>query len=228
MEVAGDPRQRPRSAGLEQTQACPLGAPTARDTWSLAHGRYGSGFNIAGRCGWLIGRMSMDKELRYLLEQGPTSVKELARLTGRSTSGLYKTLGSNPEVQSQKAGSGEATLFFIKPKEDELPDEPNIAVEPPASPQEATPEDPSTLPDRNTITDAPAAAKSARGRKPTAMGKRLTPLISKNPRRQDSSGFRSLQIIITNPGISTEQFVAQGGKLNDLRWDIAKGNVRAD
>jgi hypothetical protein len=54
---------------------------------------------------------------------------------------------------------------------------------------------------------------------------KLHPVGNRNPRRPDSHGFRSLQLIIDNPGIRVDEFREKGGRLNDLRWDLAHGNV---
>jgi len=66
-----------------------------------------------------------------------------------------------------------------------------------------------------------------RGRKATAAGRKLSAVGTENPRRAGSHGHRSHQIILDNPGITTEDFLAQGGRINDLNWDIAKGHVKA-
>lgn len=52
--------------------------------------------------------------------------------------------------------------------------------------------------------------------------------LPSNPRRADSHGWRSLEIIRTKPGISVNEFLKAGGRLNDLRWDIEYGRVRVD
>lgn len=69
--------------------------------------------------------------------------------------------------------------------------------------------------------------KSGRGRKSELVGKTLTCTKEANVRREGSHGHKSLQIIIDNPGITTEAFVEAGGRLVDLKWDIAHGNVAA-
>jgi hypothetical protein len=55
--------------------------------------------------------------------------------------------------------------------------------------------------------------------------KPLFPTVATNPRRKDSCGFHSMKIILRNPGITYEDFVAKGGRPVDVRWDIAHGNV---
>jgi len=49
-------------------------------------------------------------------------------------------------------------------------------------------------------------------------------LVEKNPRRQNTHGFHSMGILI-NAGepVSYESYIAQGGRRQDLAWDIQKG-----
>jgi hypothetical protein len=49
-----------------------------------------------------------------------------------------------------------------------------------------------------------------------------------NPRHPGTHGFRSMEIIINNPGISRADYFARGGRNNDLRWDLAHNHVRLD
>ena len=84
----------------------------------------------------------------------------------------------------------------------------------------------------------PAAAKSkkpkadkAQGpgkRQSTMMGKTIRAIVERNTRRAETHGFKSLGIILANPGISVEEFVKKGGRLVDLRWDVNKGNVKLE
>lgn len=158
----------------------------------------------------------MNDELRFFLEKGPTTVKELARLTGKSVSALYKALKHEDVITHDT----KPTTFSCKPAENGAA----VAPAPASIPAEAQAEK-----------AAPAApAKAKRGRKMTAAGKKLFRVTKSdedepiNPRRKKSHGFKSLQIIIDNPGITTEEYVTKGGRLNDLAWDIKHGNVRAE
>jgi hypothetical protein len=74
-------------------------------------------------------------------------------------------------------------------------------------------------------TETVEEVKVKRGRVSELSGKKLHSLKAENPRRAGTNGWRSMEIIIANPGISTEDFQAQGGRLVDLKWDIDKGNV---
>jgi len=167
----------------------------------------------------------MDSELRYFLTEGARTVKELARLTGKSTSTLYKALTDVP-FQEGKEGK----MFFLPPE----------AVENGAGATADAPSTPSTE-EPAAIAPAPQNGPAKRGRKATGAGKRLYPsetLLAaddalgagtyQNNRRKNSHGFKSLQLVIDNPGISHDEYVARGGRLNDLRWDLAHGNVKAE
>jgi hypothetical protein len=43
-----------------------------------------------------------------------------------------------------------------------------------------------------------------------------------------SHGFKSFQIILDNPAITVEDFIAKGGRSVDLNWDMKMGRVTAD
>jgi len=47
----------------------------------------------------------------------------------------------------------------------------------------------------------------------------------KNPRKQKTFGYHSMEIILNNPGCDYEFYIKQGGRSNDLAWDIKKGNI---
>lgn len=49
-----------------------------------------------------------------------------------------------------------------------------------------------------------------------------------NPRHPGTFGFRSMEIIISNPGLTRDEFISQGGRYKDLRWDLARGHVLID
>jgi len=69
-----------------------------------------------------------------------------------------------------------------------------------------------------------ANATKKRGRKAGFEGKMIRALVEKNPRRQNTHGFHSMGILI-NAGepVSYESYIAQGGRRQDLAWDIQKG-----
>lgn len=71
-----------------------------------------------------------------------------------------------------------------------------------------------------TMTDQNEAEPNRRGRKSQFAGKVLTSKCETNPRRANTHGYKSHQIILDNPGITNEEFVELGGRANDLKWDI--------
>lgn len=89
--------------------------------------------------------------------------------------------------------------------------------------------------------EAPAAAAAApstgagRGRKAGNAGKRLFSTILAdttgavvNPRKAGSNGHKSMQLLIDagTTGLMYEDYIAGGGRPQDLAWDIDKGNAR--
>jgi hypothetical protein len=71
-----------------------------------------------------------------------------------------------------------------------------------------------------------ASKPKKRGRNSGYEGKMIKCLVEKNPRRQNTHGFHSMGILI-NAGepVSYESYIAQGGRRQDLAWDIEKGNA---
>lgn len=65
-----------------------------------------------------------------------------------------------------------------------------------------------------------------RGRKSIFKGKKLTTDLIVNPRRRESHGFNSLDIVIKNKGLTYEDFITKGGRRQDLAWDLEKGRIR--
>lgn len=72
---------------------------------------------------------------------------------------------------------------------------------------------------------------SRRGRASSLAGKTLwmseKTLIQGNTRRVGSFGWVSMEVIIKDPGITYEDFIRDGGRSVDLRWDIEHGNAIA-
>jgi len=59
-----------------------------------------------------------------------------------------------------------------------------------------------------------------RGRRSSFAGMVIYPLQAENPRRKDSHGYRSYDILLKNrDGITFEEYIAAGGRRNDLDWD---------
>lgn len=59
-------------------------------------------------------------------------------------------------------------------------------------------------------------------------GKKIFPVKEENPRRADTFGWRSMKIIIDEPGIVTEEYLKKGGRTRDLQWDYDRGHVRLE
>lgn len=57
-----------------------------------------------------------------------------------------------------------------------------------------------------------------RGRASTFSGKRITKLTKENPRRKGTIGFKSFNLI--KSGMTYEQYLAAGGRRQDLAWDV--------
>ena len=68
--------------------------------------------------------------------------------------------------------------------------------------------------------------EETRGRKSFFKGRKLTTDLIVNPRRRESHGFNSLDIVIKNKGLTYEDFISKGGRRQDLAWDLAKGRIR--
>lgn len=67
-------------------------------------------------------------------------------------------------------------------------------------------------------------AKSG-GRISVFAGKKLFPLVDGNDRRTDSHGQRSMNIILNHQGLTYEEFLASGGRRQDLAHDIDRKRV---
>lgn len=91
-----------------------------------------------------------------------------------------------------------------------------------------------TAPKSDAKPKAPKAPKAegeaGRGRKSQYSGMTLKATVEANPRREGSHGFKSLALILAagKSGISYEDYIAKGGRLNDLVWDINKDHVLAE
>lgn len=61
-----------------------------------------------------------------------------------------------------------------------------------------------------------------RGRVSKYAGKKIHRLVKENPRREGSHGHKSFEVIPAKGGISYEDYIAGGGRSNDLAYDIDK------
>tara|TARA_R110000868_G_scaffold98439_5_gene270909 strand:+ start:4083 stop:4634 length:552 start_codon:yes stop_codon:yes gene_type:complete len=67
-----------------------------------------------------------------------------------------------------------------------------------------------------------------KGRSSSFKGKliSISPSLEKNPRREGTNGYKSIEIVINaRNGITYEEFIDQGGRRKDLAWDLAHGFV---
>lgn len=64
-----------------------------------------------------------------------------------------------------------------------------------------------------------ASKKVGGGRVSAFSGKKITKLAKDNPRRQGTAGHKSFSLI--NNGMTYEQYVAAGGRRQDLAFDLA-------
>lgn len=62
------------------------------------------------------------------------------------------------------------------------------------------------------------------GRTSMYSGKRIVKLVKDNPRREDTHGYNSWELL--RKGMTYEQYIEAGGRRVDLAWDILKGNVK--
>ena len=51
-------------------------------------------------------------------------------------------------------------------------------------------------------------------------GMKLKSAVKENPRREGSHGHGSFQVVLDNPGITYEDFIAKGGRVQNLRKDV--------
>lgn len=153
------------------------------------------------------GEMKMNADIEYALKQGPSTTKEIARVTGNSISTIQKAVGES-RVQSKPNPNGTGKVFWIaeEGQEEEKP----------------SPETPVPTREEARSLSKPSIRKR---RKSRFDRKRLKAIAAINDRREGSHGQHSLQIIIDNPSITYEEFLRAGGRRVDLAWDVERGMV---
>jgi len=112
-----------------------------------------------------------------------------------------------PQIAGFKNRAAGVDVVFALLNGDELPTE---GIKAPAEPK---------------APKVPGGGKGQRGR---FEGKKLYPVMETNPRREGSFGWRSLNIIMENPGISTKEYLEKGGRLRDLQWDVERNQTRVE
>ena len=60
-----------------------------------------------------------------------------------------------------------------------------------------------------------------RGRVSEFAGKTIHSKVDENPRREGTQGFASFKIVLATPGLTYEDYLAAGGRRQDLAWDLA-------
>ena len=70
-----------------------------------------------------------------------------------------------------------------------------------------------------------AAPKKTKSAFPPAMKIFPAKGLTENPRREGGFGYKAMDVVLRNPGITYEEYVVCGGRKQDLAWDLAKGNV---
>jgi len=164
----------------------------------------------------------MKQDLEHFLRECPRTAADLARLLGKSVSAVYKALKEHDEVRSGDNPNGAGQVFWLPNPAQAHEDGPgttesDVSTNPTGEPDILAPEP----------LESVLEGEAKRGRKSWFVGKSLRAMKSNNPRRKDSHGFRSMQIVIDQPGISYEDYLAAGGRLVDLRWDVLNGNIKA-
>lgn len=69
-------------------------------------------------------------------------------------------------------------------------------------------------------------SEGTKGRRATAAGKYIHRNVKDNPRRVNTHGYNSFELIPNKGGILYEDYIAQGGRNNDLRYDLEHGFVQ--
>jgi hypothetical protein len=91
--------------------------------------------------------------------------------------------------------------------------------------------EPAKAPAKKAAAKEKAPVRESFGRKSVHSGKSLHPKHTEdgklvNPRREGTHGFNSYSILLKHPGIKYEDYIAKGGRHNDLAWDIAHDYVK--
>lgn len=138
--------------------------------------------------------------------------------------------GHEDELLAMEVG---AALGWIERKGQPVPEKQEAVME-------ATAEVVKTKKGRKAKSEAAASAepKGRPGRQSSYAGKRIYSLCKDNPRRtwsvsrktgdsQVPFGYRAMQLVIDagENGITYEDYIAQGGRPNDLKFDLAKEHV---
>ena len=82
-------------------------------------------------------------------------------------------------------------------------------------------------PMNTTAAEKPVEEAKKRGRAASNAGRTLVAKVETNPRREGTHGHKSFSIILAagKKGIKHEDYIAAGGRNNDLAWDIEHDSV---
>jgi len=95
---------------------------------------------------------------------------------------------------------------------------PGVAAMPAAKKKTAAKKAPATKTARKT------AASNGAGRTSAFSGKTITKLVDENPRREGTFGYKSFALI--KNGMTYEDYIAKGGRRQDLAWDVDRKFVK--
>ena len=77
-----------------------------------------------------------------------------------------------------------------------------------------------------TVTEETVQEAAPKKKRLSFKGKMIQSTASKNPRREGSGGFHSMQLLIDAGGpMSYEAFISAGGRRVDLAWDLERGRL---
>lgn len=142
------------------------------------------------------------------LAAGKASISELARFYNQLTGEAVKTFRDKAAAARRVWSAGNVKLGI--PSEGAA----IVAEVEKEMAEQKAPEAPAPV----------ATEKSKRGRKPGTgefAGKTIFAKKQVNPRRPGTAGFKSFEIIRDKPaGVPYADYIAAGGRPNDLRWDL--------
>jgi hypothetical protein len=125
--------------------------------------------------------------------------------------------GREPVEATVDAAEGSEHAYGAPSAIDDLP----VIEEPPATKQKGMLKRKGTGKPKPYRPDGAAA----RGRVTVFADKRLFPVAGAKPRKPGTYGERSLAIIQAEPGISYKDYIAKGGRLKDITWDVDHGKA---
>lgn len=133
---------------------------------------------------------------------------------------LYNIAASEPESHAKTI-----TKFSDRPTAEkrvwsviEYLAKPGATPEPVASTSEPSEEGEDMAKKQKKTKKARTEGGAARGRKSKYEGKKIYKLVSENPRRKGTHGFKAFELITS--GMNYETYIERGGEPKHLQWDI--------